>query len=232
MRILFLVMNKEQCPFDGSETVISKQFSHNGGVMDIKHCGLKVIVPERAIEDDCVEIQAAVSLFGPFDVPRDCRPVSPYLWIAANYVFKRKLRIEFQHHADVSSTEDASNLCVLKACCTNVSIRQMYVTTVDHYVISDKVCTLLTDHFCSYCLASKSDQVADRIIAYHYLPADYKLASTFKAEICFCYDLNICKEVKFNYIHMHICKQAHSHQNNSMVYSNSVDSSLFSLYLP
>ena len=198
--MLFLVViNEEKCPFDDVKIIASKQLTQNGDVLDFEHCGLKVTVPEGAIEEDyCVEIQVAVSLFGPFHVPSDCRPVSPYVWIAANYLFKRKLQIEFQHHADVS---DTSKLCILKACCSKFSICQMHITTQDHYVISDTVCTLYTNHFCSYCLASKSDQVADRIIAYHYLPEDYKLANTFRAEICFCYDLSICKEVKFNHTH-------------------------------
>ena len=140
--MLFLVViNEEKCPFDDVKIIASKQLTQNGDVLDFEHCGLKVTVPEGAIEEDyCVEIQVAVSLFGPFHVPSDCRPVSPYVWIAANYLFKRKLQIEFQHHADVS---DTSKLCILKACCSKFSIRQMHITTQDHYVISDTVCTLL-----------------------------------------------------------------------------------------
>lgn len=161
-----------------------------------------MIIPKGAIEGHCVEIEVAVSLFGPFDIPSDFHPVSPYVWIApvspAGYVFKKQLQIEFQHFADVSDSNNISKLCVLKASCTTCSTHhpKMHMTAWNcHFDIDDTVCTLFTNHFCSYCLASKSVQVPDRIVAYHYLPNDYELADTFRAEICFCYDLSICKEV-------------------------------------
>ena len=200
---VILATNQEQCPFKDS-IMVSKQFTCDGGVMDVKHYGLKVIVPKGAIdtEDPCVEIKVAESLFGPFDIPSDCHPVSPYVWIAAvspaDYVFRKQLRVEFQHHADISNVEDISKLCVLKASCTKCHTHhpKIHMTTWNyHFDISDTVCTLFTTHFCSYCLASKSDQVPDRIMVYHYLSENYKSADTFRAEICFCYDLNICKEV-------------------------------------
>ena len=196
--------------------MVSQQFTCDGGVMDIKYYGFKLIVPKGAIEDYCVEIKVAVSLFGPFDIPSNFHPVSPYVWITAvspaDYVFKKQLQIEFQHHADVSELKDISKLCVLKASCTTCSTHhpKMHMTTWNcHFDISDTVCTLFTNHFCSYCLASKSDQIPNRIIAYHYLPENYESADTFRAEICFCYDLSICKEViiciqVFYCIHMYI----------------------------
>ena len=63
------------------------------------------------------------------------------------------------------------------------------------YGISDSVCTLYTDHFCSYCLADKSEQIPDRIVAYHCLPEDYKSVDEFKAELCFCYDSSYWRKV-------------------------------------
>ena len=124
------------------------------------------------------------------------------MWIAtvspADYVFKKQLQLKFQHHADVSNLNSISKLCVLKASCTTCSTRhpKMHMTEWKcHFDVGETVCTLFTNHFCSYCLASKSVQVPDRIIAYHYLPKNYELADTFRAEICFCYELSVCKEV-------------------------------------
>ena len=103
------------------------------------------------------------------------------------------------HHADVSNVENISKLCVLKACYSkrNAHHPKMYMTiSNDRYIISDTTFTLFTNHFCSYCLATNDKQIPNRIVAYHYLSKDYTTADTFRAEICFCYDLSICKEVK------------------------------------
>ena len=202
--VYFTVIKEEQCPFENS-TIFSKSFTPEGGVMIIKEYGVTVIVPEGAIESSCIKIQAAANLFGPFIIPEDCRPVSPYVWISADYVFKKKLQIEIEHHADVASFKDTSQLCVLKSSCSECSAHDHHFKThimtkwnINNYNISDTVCTLFSDHFCSYCLASKTDEIPDRIIAYHYLPHDYRSADSFKAELCFCYDLTICKNVCSN----------------------------------
>ena len=199
MVLYLLVMNQEPCPFRDS-AVTSVTFTCNGGVMVIEEYGLKVIVPRGAIEDHCVvEIEAAASLFGPFAIPNDCRPVSAYVWIAAKYMFKKLIQIEFEHHADV---EDASKFCILKACChakcsSSPHHHEMHnITRECNYRISGSFCTLFTNLFCSYCLATKSSQIPDRIVAYHYLPENYESVKSFRAEVCFCYDINICKKVR------------------------------------
>ena len=172
--------------------------------MVIEEYGLTVTVPKGAIDHHYVEIQAAASLLGPFDIPDDYHPVSPYVWIAADYIFKKQLQIDIEHHADVTNLKDISQLCVLKASCSECSIHnhhsKTHVMTLwdDHYDIRDTICTLFTSHFCSQCLVSKNDQIPDRIIVYLYLPDDYKSADSFRAEMCFCFDLSICKKV-------HVC---------------------------
>ena len=110
--------NKEPCPLVDSN-ITSEKLTSDGGIISIEEYGLNIIVPRGAIEDRCVvEIQAAASLFGPFAIPTDCRPVSPYVWIAANYVFKKLIQIEFEHHVDISGLEDTSRLCLLSVSCT------------------------------------------------------------------------------------------------------------------
>ena len=192
------VKNHEPCPLLDSD-IASKKFKSNGGVMIIENYCVKVTVPSGAIEDHhMVKIQAAASLFGPFDFPNDCRPVSPYIWLGANYTFKKPIKVEFEHHADISNSKDISQLCMLKASCEkcNSHYHKMHEITQDNrYEISDSVCVLFTDHFCSYCLAAKNIQIPDRIVTYHYLPEDYESLDKFRAEVCFCYDLKICKKV-------------------------------------
>ena len=195
-----ITKNQERCPLSDTD-ITSVYFTSTGGIMIIEEYGVKVNVPSGAIEDHHkVEIQAAASLFGPFDIPNNRRPVSAYVWIGANYTFRKLIEIEFEHHADISNSEDISQLCILKAHCTNKcaecnSHHHVMHEITQGYVIRDTVCTLYTDHFCSQCLAAKSKQIPDRIVAYHYLPKHYKSADEFKAELCFCYDLNCCKKV-------------------------------------
>ena len=195
-----ITKNQEPCPLSDSD-ITSVHFTSTGGVMVIEEYGVKVNVPSGAIEDQHkVEIQAAASLFGAFDIPTDCRPVSAYVWIGANYTFKKPIEIEFEHHADISNLEDISQLCILKTCCTNGCTKCNSHHHVMHeitqgYVIRDSVCTLYTDHFCSQCLVAKGKPIPDKIVAYQYLPKNYKSVNDFKAEVCFCYDLECCKKV-------------------------------------
>ena len=197
-----VIRNEEPCPLSLSESNIKTvYFTNTGGVIDIEEYGVKVSVPSGAIEEHCmIEIQAAASLFGPFDIPNDWHPVSAYVWIGANYTFKEIIQIEFEHHADISNSENISNLCILKACCTKSCIkcndhRHMMHRLTQGYCISESVCTLSTNHFCSLCLAAKSKTVPDRIVIYHYLSKDYKSADEIRSEVCFCYDINHCKQV-------------------------------------
>ena len=190
------IKNQEPCPLPDTD-ITSEHFTNAGGVVVIEKYGVKVTVPNGAIEDHhIVEIQAASSLYGPFNIPNDRCPVSAYVWIGANYVFKKVIEIEFEHHADISNSKNITQLCILKAGCTkcNSDHPLMHEITQRH-IISDSVCTLYTNHFCSYCLAAKSTKVPNRIVAYHYLPEDYKVLDEFRAELCFCYDLNYCKKV-------------------------------------
>ena len=197
-----VVKNKEPCPLVDCN-ITSEKLTSNGGIISIEEYGLKVTVPRGAIEDGCVvEIQVAASLFGPFTIPNDCRPVSAYVWIATDYTFKKLIQIEFEHHADISNLKDTSNFCMLSVSCTkcNSHHSKMHNIAQDFYNIAQSVCTLFTHHFCSYCLASKSTQIPDRIVAYQYLPENYKSFDEFDdfiSEICFCYDLSICKKVTY-----------------------------------
>ena len=205
-----VVKNQEPCPLTDSDTT-SIHFTSTGGVMAIEEYGVTVNVPSGAIEDHhIVEIQAAASLFGPFNIPSDYHPVSAYVWIGSNYTFRKQIEIEFEHHADISNS--ASRLCILKACYTNCnSDHPVMQETTEDYDIRDSFCILYTNHFCSYCFAAKGIKVPDRIVAYHYLPEDYESVDKFRAEVCFCYDLNCCKKVMAisltskNYCAFHCC---------------------------
>ena len=61
-------------------------FDNNGGVLIIEKRAFKLTVPSGAIEDDTmVEIQVAVSLFGPFIIHDKYHLISGFVWIGVCY---------------------------------------------------------------------------------------------------------------------------------------------------
>ena len=207
----YVVLNREECPMKDCQT-ISWIFDYYGGGILIKEHAVKVTVPIGAIEEDCqVQIEAAASLFGPFIIPEGYHPISAYVWIGACYEFKKNLIVELEHDI-VSEETDISELHVLTACEENMCngednqiLYKMHEDTCEYqYELNKSTCTILTSRFCTKCLLARGKtKKANRIIMYHYLPEDYKLAYEFVTETSFCYDLKFCKEVcdcKHNYI--------------------------------
>ena len=193
--------------------IISKMFDHNGGELLIKEYAVKITVPVGAIDENCeVQIDAAASPFGPFNILEQYKPISAYVWIGACYEFKKRLIVEIEHDIVVLEETNLSELCVLTACeedkCddgeNNQILYNMHKDTCEyHYEPNKSTCTFFTSRFCSKCLAAKENtKKAKRIIMYHYLPEDYKSDYEFIAEVCFCYDLQFCKEVCYvvNYV--------------------------------
>ena len=209
---MYVVRNKELCPLKDSETTLPIMFDHVGGKLPIKKHAVEVTIPRGAIDEGYeVEIQAAASLFGPFIIPEGYYPISAYVWVGADYEFKKKLEVEIEHDVYVTEETDLSELCVLTACeedkCDgedNEIVYKMHEDTCEYqYDLNKSTCVLFTSHFCSKCLASKA-QKAQRITTYHYLPEDYKSANEFFAEISFCYGLQFCREV-CNWLYSYVC---------------------------
>ena len=198
-------MNKENCSL-GDCQIISSMFGYDGGELSIKEHAVKVMIPPGAIDKGCkVQIQAAASLFGPFITPEGYHPISAYVWVGANYIFKEKLKVEIEHGVYVTQETNLSELCVLTACeedkCDgedNETVYKMCEDTCEYqYELNKSICTLFTSQFCSKCLAEKGKvRQPSRIAMYHYLSEDYKSAyDEFIAEVSFCFDFLFCKEV-------------------------------------
>ena len=80
-----------------------------------------------------------------------------------------------------------------------VKIFKMNKDTVKYQIqISDTTCTVLSDHFCSKCLAMIANQKPKpaRIMMYHYLPENYQDKKDFQAEVSFCPDHTFYKQVR------------------------------------
>ena len=191
------VINTESCPFKNQD-IVTMGFDHNGGVFVIEKYGLTVTVPRGAIEEGVtVEIQAAVSLFGPFVIPKDYYLISGFVWIGVCYVFKEKVSLKIEHHAEISNEDDLADLHILEACMKHKQeLYEMHKATGQyHYSVGNSFCTYSSEHFCSLCLGKTDLNIPDRIMVYHYLPNNYKSSDEIRAEVCFCYDYTICKKV-------------------------------------
>ena len=197
---------------------ISGLFDYDGGELLIKEHAVKVTIPIGAIEEGFeVQIEAAASLFGPFIIPEGYHPISAYVWIGACYVFKKNLIVEIEHDIVVSE-EIMSELCVMTACENNINDKKKQFKMHEdsskyQYEMQSSTCRFFDHHFCSKCLALKGDvKPPKRIRVYHYVPMDYRSRIEFVTEVCFCYDLLLCKEVincdfmsyKYTYIYVHM----------------------------
>ena len=205
-------MNQEKCPLKGCQTMcVSEIFNHDGGEISIPHQGVKVMVPAGAISMwHKVQIEAAASLLGPFIIPKDYDPIGAFVWIAANYEFKKPLMIEIEHEAFITKDTNLSDLCILTAhekdLCAEMGLYEMHEETCEYQHSWNKsYCTIFASHFCSKCLAKRSKaKIAKRVIMYHYLPEDYKVLDEFFPEVTFCYDIQSCKKVCIVYFSKYI----------------------------
>ena len=190
---------------------ISKLFDYDGGELIINEHAIKVTIPIGAIDKGySVQIEAAASFFGPFIIPECYYPISAYVWIGACYEFNKKLKVEIEHDSFVTE-KSMSEFCILTACEKDVygeeKLLKLHEDDCEYYYeVNKSTCTFFTHHFCSKCLAAKGDvKPPKRIRVYHYVSIDYTSKIKFIAEVCFCYDLLMCKEVIPCFIATYIC---------------------------
>ena len=202
-----IIENREECILSDDCHITSEMFNYDGGELLIKEHSVKITVPIGAIEEGYkVQIEAAASLFGPYVIPDGYYPISAYVWIGTCSKFiKKPLKVEIEH--DIVSDEiNSSELCILTASEKDIcgekagqKIFKMNKDTVKYQIqISDTTCTVLSDHFCSKCLAMIANQKPKpaRIMMYHYLPENYQDKKDFQAEVSFCPDHTFYKQVR------------------------------------
>ena len=210
---------KEECPISGFKP-ISKTFDHNGGILIIKEHDVTITVPALAVsEGEKVEVQAAAGLIGPYKLPDDYNPVSVFVWMGADYVFKKPVKIRIPHFASVTDLDEVFGVVVLTADKKDLVLNengnlvlQMHESVYDYqYEVGEKYCDYYTDHFCSKCLARRSTfyyyifklyswltlckPIKTRIVIFFCLPHDYKTADKILLELCICYSSCHCLEV-------------------------------------
>ena len=210
---------KEECPISSIKP-ISKTFDHNGGILIIKEHDVTITVPTLAVsEGEKVEVQAAASLIGPYKLPDDCNPVSVFVWMGADYVFKKPVKVRIPHFASVTELDEVFGVVVLTADKNDLVLNedgdlvlQMHESVYDYqYEVGEEYCDYYTDHFCSKCLARRSTfyyyifklynwltlckPIKTRVVMFYCLPHDYETADKILLELCICYSLHHCLEV-------------------------------------
>ena len=84
--------------------------------MFIEDHDVTITVPELAVSrGDKVKVQAAASLTGPYKLPDDCDPASVFVWIWANYMFKKPVQIRIPHCVSITNLDEVSDIVVLTA---------------------------------------------------------------------------------------------------------------------
>ena len=187
-----------KCPL-ANVTIISTACDHNGGILTTKD-GIKLTIPKDAIKDgDLINICTAADLYGPFVLPNSKRPtglVSPYYWIgiAKSYHFQKPVKVELEHFAVVTAC-DPSHYQLLTCEDDDESYSMQPVDyELDFQVQGDiSLCTFHTQHFCSYCLFHKSeDLVINRIGAFYLKPENFQYLNYFTVEIWFSFLSSYC----------------------------------------
>ena len=203
MHLVTVIKSKETCPLL-NYTVQSKNVNHNGGALFIEDHMIFIQIPENAVnKDDIVEIQAAASYFGQYEIPDEYQPISAYLWVAANYKFKKQVKIIMPHYGAVYTEDDKSAVSVLTASEEDKIkteegqiVYKMHHDNSYDYEVEGAVCIFKVYHFCSDCLMKrKTKNLPNRIVALHYFPEDYVSVYNVQSEVCFCYDTEYCKTV-------------------------------------
>ena len=193
-----VVQNQEVCPLKDSITR-TERCSYSGKKIEIFDHNVTVTIPSGAIERGyTVEIQVAASVFGSYNFPIGYFRTSPYVWIGASYIFKKRLVIEVEHHAFVSEGKEISNICVLEVRENDHDVEHYLCEVPDNYNgkygIGSSFYTYHTNSKHT-CVAGKTETIPIRVAMYQYVPQNYMELNAFDIEICFCCNLNFFRKV-------------------------------------
>lgn len=183
------------CPLAGA--IASYYYvDHNGGTFYNEAHNFAIVIPPGAVvEGMCIEMQAAASRFGPYNLPKDCYQISNFFWVSANYTFKIPVYLILSHHASLRTVSDIYKLCALEACARRTAEERLLMNKVLGEVSFDYKLgfgVIPTDHFCTYCLGKNDMNVPDKVLASFYM---YKKQESIMAEICMCLVNKECIEV-------------------------------------
>ena len=203
--------------------VLSKAFDHNGGELIIEEHDVTITIPKLAISrGEKVKVQASASLLGPYKLPDGYDLVSVFVWIEADYRFRKLVKITIPHFASIENLDQRFDVVVLTADTKDLILNEngdlmlhMHESVYDYqYEVNDDYCDYYTDHFCSKCLARRRSLISrlfnrltfsprevpypirTRITVSFCVPDDYATADELLIELCICYSLKHCLQVR------------------------------------
>ena len=189
----------ENCPIK-DQNVTSYHVDHDGGTFYNQDYDFAIVIPPAAVSlGDRVEIQATASHCGPYCLPHQYHPVSSIFWVSARYKFTIPVYLILSHYAVIKSVEDIDELCVLQACVHELTVTnngELLMKEMSHGTYFDfdiRYCVLQIDHFCSFCMAKKTERIPEYFVAHCYT---YDEDNAHIAEVCFCPNNNNCKNVR------------------------------------
>ena len=165
----------------------------------------------QEVFDESQFLEMAFGLCGPYVLPPNMIPVSPFLWLCTcpSKSFKQAVEITMPHCVDCESAEDAQNICVMKAehadiksgksGATVINFKEAGLQKVDFKLGSHEV-TFQDHHFCIYCLAQYVDknELFESNLKYCLTimkPRSYPEGRTLKIYCILHYDLETCRKV-------------------------------------
>ena len=216
--LLHLCSGEETCPISEYNS-LSKIFDHHGGELIIEEHDVTITIPELAIsKGEKVKVRAVASLIGPYQLPDGYDLVSVFVWIGADYRFRKLVKITIPHFASIKDFDH--RVVILTANEKDVTINengdsllQLHESVYDYqYEVNVDYCDYYTNHFCSICYAERSfiynlfDRLilsplkglynpSRRVMVFFCYPDDYKTADKFITELCICYDVQHCVQV-------------------------------------
>ena len=189
--------DKITCPFAApcwNTTILSRQFDHNGGTLVIEEHDITITIPHLAIaQGDTVEVYAAAAILAPYQLPAGYDPVSVFVWLGGNYVFKKMIKVIVPHCA--AGGDGITQLAVLTGSASELTVQQ--VDNCHQYRMGDVECHYYTDELCSLCVARKRllYPIRTRLCLLYCVSKDWRTADKTTIEIALCCDLKYCMKV-------------------------------------
>ena len=204
--VKFIEAEHENCPvFD--QSVVSYYVDHDGGTFYNQDHDFAIVIPPGAVlQDECVEIKATASFFGPYQFPSEYHPVSSFFWISSNYIFEIPVYLIMSHFAVIKNVEDINSLCVLQA---PASIHNISITDEEKLIMKEvlngvyfdfeiRYCLLKTKHFCSFSVHDKNEGCLSKkfkVLCYNYTHCNEDNGEEYITEVCFCPNNCDCSKV-------------------------------------
>lgn len=187
-------------PFDPVETVT---FDSNGGRYSNENHEIFLRVPKGAIpKGKTISIEVGVSLHSSLVslLPQRTKPVSPLVKFCVigeeNFRFLKPVEVTLPHFMDIADEGDVNRMSLqfMKAGHNPRSFCQS--DGIASFMPGSNTATLVTEHFCTFCIAANSNMLSTEKINYRLVKVVPKNRDQqWRANFCVSYYLRTCLQV-------------------------------------